>query len=199
MTGDACAVILAGGKSSRMGENKAGLTIEGRTMLELQLLKLEGLGIKEILVSGEPENLRDLMGEYKYAENVRIIPDIIKDRGPLGGLYSCFDATECRYALTISVDSPFITAQTLNELLDDHKKNGADATVLTAASAAQPLIAVYNTCTSTVIRKLLDGDDLSVKALLNRIKTHRHDFRGDASELANCNTREDYEKIIAMT
>ena len=73
-------VILAGGKSSRMGREKSDLILNGNTFLEIQIEKGKQLGIKKIYISG-----------YKGVRcTEEIVMDRIKNRGPLGGLEACF-------------------------------------------------------------------------------------------------------------
>ncbi len=67
------AMILAGGKSSRMGKDKASLPFRGMSLLEWQVQKLSGLGIKDIMLSGCRQGL----------EGTRTIPDEYPCRGPL--------------------------------------------------------------------------------------------------------------------
>ena len=196
--GNTCAILLAGGKSSRMGENKAGLMFHGMTLLSVQLEKLQNTCAEEILISGDPENIMPYMTGTDERRKIRVIPDIIKDRGPLGGLYSCFMNTECEYAITLSIDTPLVSCETLEKLLCCHMDNKTDATVLTVASHPEPLIAAYSTRTAETIKELIDSGDLAVRALLERISTHYADIGISRSELMNCNTKEDYEKLLMM-
>ena len=77
-------VILAGGKSSRMGREKSDLILNGNTFLEIQIEKGKQLGIKKIYISG-----------YKGVRcTEEIVMDRIKNRGPLGGLEACFRICE---------------------------------------------------------------------------------------------------------
>lgn len=191
-----CAVLLAGGKSSRMGENKALLKLGDKTFLDIQLDKLCRLDIEEILISGDPDVLGSAIDIQNYGKRIRIIPDVIKDKGPLGGLYSCFLNTECSMALVIGTDTPMIGTNTLERLIKYHTDNKKDATVLTAASHIEPLIAVYSTATGDTIKKLIDEDKLSMRSLLDRIDTCYPELVEDPSELYNCNTKEDYLLLL---
>jgi len=190
-----CGVLLAGGKSSRMGENKALLTFGGRTFLDIQLEKLCKIGASEVLVSGDPKTLESFVNNFKSDVNIRIIPDKVSNKGPLGGLYSCFTETDHNSAIVIGIDTPLVTISTLSKIIACHFECKKDATVLTAASSIEPLIAAYSTGTHTVIKELIDNDRLSIRPLLDRVDTYYLEFDGMESELFNCNLPEDYQTL----
>ena len=99
-------VILAGGKSSRMGREKSDLILNGNTFLEIQIEKGKQLGIKKIYISG-----------YKGVRcTEEIVMDRIKNRGPLGGLEACFrKASEegFSHCLVLGVDTPLVPKEEL--------------------------------------------------------------------------------------
>lgn len=193
-----CGIILAGGKSTRMGSDKAELTLNGKTFLEIQAEKLRHIGISDICLSGYSTPL-------PYA---RCIADITPGKGPLGGIYSCFMSCSCRYALVLSVDTPLISESALENLLREHSKTDCDATILTCDGKMEPLIAVYNTDTVTILEEFLTESKrneecidpeyreghkrLSVRAFLSRLNCRFHEFQGNKKELINCNTPGDY-------
>lgn len=190
-----CAVLLAGGKSSRMGANKAFLEYEGRTFIDIALSKLCATDVDEILVSGDPGILLPAIEENTYSKSIRIVPDIVTDKGPLGGLYSCFTDTACSNALVLCTDTPLVDPGTLNAILSCHTDNKNDATVLSVASHIEPLIAAYNTSVVPVIADLINEDRLYIRALLDRVNTYCLEYTGDPSYLMNINTRSDYAAI----
>ncbi len=197
-TGSVCAVLLAGGKSSRMGEDKAFLKYDGQTFLEIAIKKLSLINADEMIISGDPDILSPPVEAIGSDKKIRIIPDLIRDKGPLGGLYSCFLNTKCEHALVLGLDTPLVSKETLEYIISSHLQNKKDATVLTVASFIEPLIAAYSTSTVSVIRKLIDEDKLYMKALLKSINTSYLPFRKDPAELLNCNTRSDYDKLTAL-
>ncbi len=192
-----CGIVLAGGKSTRMGENKAFLEWNGKSFIELQIEKLRALNVAEILISGPASALSSVCEHVCSDTQVRIIPDIIENRGPLGGLYSCFCNTKCRSAIVISADTPLLSVETLRRICLHHAQHDKDATVLTAASYIEPLIAAYQTDVYPTIKTLIDKDSLSMRSLLDSVRTQYLPFDGDPSELYNCNTKEDYQKLLS--
>ena len=159
---DFCGIVLAGGRSSRMGTDKADLTLNGKTFLETQVRKLRDLGAGEILISGR-----------------------------LGGLCSCFPTCGYASALVISVDVPLLSVSTLEELLRTHQRGGFDATILSHNGRIQPLIAVYETDTFPLLQELTESRRLAMRAYIERLRYQLFGFSGDPEELLNCNRPED--------
>ena len=106
-------LLLAGGKSSRMGQDKAKLLYEGKTFIENLIFKGRELGIEKIYVSG-------FSG---IQEDIQVVWDIFPDRGPLGGIHACMKQMETPYCLVVPVDVPQIPVEVLEELLEFHEKN----------------------------------------------------------------------------
>ncbi len=181
-------IVLAGGKSKRMGMDKSEIVLGGKSFLQIQAEKLRDLGASRVYVSGKTSPI-------PYAHHVM---DVIPDMGPLGGLYSCFLECTCSNALVISVDVPLISPKTLDCLLRMHFSGNTDATVLSHNGKVEPLIAVYRTDRTGILKELLDEKKLAVRAFLDRISCQHYEFIGNEEELINCNTRNDFQSVIAL-
>ncbi len=182
-----CGIILAGGKSRRMGADKAELTLDGRTFLEIQVRKLQLLGAADIIISGKASDL----------PGTRSVMDIYPGCGPLGGLYSCFVSVSQMYALVLSVDVPLISLSTLGKLLETHFRDNFDATILTRDGRIEPLIAVYNTDTAGLLAELIENKKLAVRAYIDRLHHQLYSYNGSPDELFNCNYPEDLAALTA--
>ena len=182
-----CGIILAGGKSSRMGVDKAELTLKGKTFLEIQVRKLQLLGAADIMISGKASDI----------PCTRSVMDIYPGCGPLGGLYSCFVSTSQTYALVLSVDVPLISSSTLEKLLETHFGGGYDATILARDGRIEPLIAVYNTDNTGLLAELIENKKLAVRAYIDRIHYQLYTHNGSPNELFNCNFPEDLAALKA--
>ena len=136
-------IVLAGGASRRMGSQKAGLLLEGKSFLTWQVEKFQMLGIRDIMLSGK--DCPELPG-------TRVIPDELPERGPLGGLYSCFRAAENSQCMVLSVDTPLIPCSALAKLCGTHRSG---ITLLRYAGKAEPLIGIYDTSLERTIFPLL--------------------------------------------
>lgn len=96
-------VVLAGGKSSRMGQDKALLSINGQDLLTRAKLVLEQLGATEVLLSRNDQQATSLA-------------DLYPEQGPLGGIYSALMATKLPL-LCLAVDMPLVDVRLLKPLL----------------------------------------------------------------------------------
>lgn len=103
------AVLLAGGKSTRMGRDKASLPYQGRLLWEHQIETLRASGAAEILISGPAQGI--------YADSeYEIIPDGHANCGPMGGVHSTLVKATCGHVLVLAVDLPHMTAEYLRVL-----------------------------------------------------------------------------------
>ena len=101
-------VVLAGGRSSRFGSNKALYVYEGQTLL-LRAVQLLTPLCSKVYISGECTEYQNLQ--------VACIPDAITDIGPLGGIYSTMKQVSSPYYLIISCDMPYMTSAYAHQLL----------------------------------------------------------------------------------
>lgn len=108
---EVAAVILVGGKSARMGRNKAMLPYKGKRLVDVVVDVVRQAGITKIYVSGEMEGYDSL-------------PDLLAGRGPVGGICSSAVALHKTYAsaLFIPVDMPHITVEFLHMLMQEEKR-----------------------------------------------------------------------------
>lgn len=174
-----CGIVLSGGKSSRMGRDKSEILIDNRSFLEIQLEKVRSLGLPGIFVSGKAS-------PCSYAKS---IPDMIPGLGPLGGLYSSFLSCSktYEYALVLGVDIPLIKTETLQDLILDHKNSDREATILSCKGRIEPLIAVYKTDSTRILKNLINEGSLDVKSFIKALDHGFFEFTGDPAELANFN------------
>lgn len=178
---DLAAVILAGGKSSRMGRDKATLPYGNRRLVDAVADAARAAGIAGVYVSGEIEG---------YAS----IPDMTAARGPVGGICSCFARLSGRHArlLFIPVDMPRITPE-LVRLLALQPAGRA------CHFAGHPLPCILPVDRKTLryaaaaAQGLANNDDLSVRSFLAGLGAsaiQAHESLRDA--LANANTPEEW-------
>ena len=138
-------IILAGGKSTRMGKDKALLIWEGTTMAN-HLAKLMSAFCNEVIISGDPILLDSIPGKK--------IPDGSPDLGPMGGILSCLHQIETPFAVIVPCDMPFLDSAILSFLISSWKETD---TVLCFANRdkMQPLVGIYRKSESTNIEQFL--------------------------------------------
>ena len=152
------AIILAGGRSSRMGKNKAMLLWRGKTLLEYQTEKVKAVGIRDIVIAGE---------DYPV-EGTRPVCDIIPGKGPLSGLHAGLTAAKNRYCLVLGVDTPLVTKDVLCSLIREHDRNTCDVTVLGHGGKIEPLIGIYNWDLRMKAEEILHTDKTAVRRLFEQ-------------------------------
>ena len=150
------AAVLAGGLSTRMGQDKASLAFGASTLLARQVEKLRALGTEDLMISGWREPL----------PGTRLIPDETPRCGPLGGLQACLRAAKHEAVLFQSVDVPLVPPEALASLVRAHT---GGATVLTVGLKREPLIAVYDRAVLPVADELLRCGRRAVRELLDRV------------------------------
>lgn len=149
------AFILAGGKSSRMGSDKAFLELEGRSMLDraLELAK----SISDLVkIVGDPA---------KFASFGPVIPDVFSGQGPLGGIHAALASSPTKLNLILGIDLPLVNAQLLNFLLDKAQKSNAVVTVPFVAGHYQTLCAIYQKQFSVIAEGALMHGQNKIDAL----------------------------------
>ena len=153
-------IILAGGRSKRMGTDKAFLTLNGKTLLERSIELIQPF-CDTILISSN--NTAHKKSGYK------IIPDEIPDCGPIGGIYSCLKQSETVWNFVISVDSVFVEPEFVKFLISEIEE--FDAVVPVHSKGKEPLIALYHKNCLIEIEKMLNLGDFKMHNLINSINT----------------------------
>lgn len=179
-------IILAGGQSRRMGQDKAELTMEEETLLHRQVRKMQMLGIEDILLSG---------AVYAQLPGTRIIADKLSNRGPLGGLHACLHEAKHPACLVLSVDIPLVPVSTLFQLCRAHHSG---VTILRHGKMREPLIGVYDCVLAGAIESLIAEKGMPVQALEKVTQWSYFDYFGPEEYLINCNTPEDFLRAKAV-
>lgn len=181
------AVILAGGKSSRMGKDKAELDIFGISFAEYQAKKLREMGFRDVMLSGYD----------KPVSGARNVSDIYPEKGPLGGIYAGLCAAENEVCFVISVDTPLCPESTIAALLEAHTAGKSPITVLEHNGRSEPLIGVYSRGLCSMAQAVLQTDRTSVKRLFDIAGFSTYAYTGDYADIQSCNTPAEYEKMKA--
>lgn len=184
------AIILVGGKSRRMGVNKAFLKINGKTFLERQISLLKTI-FNEILISANSP------AEYE-GFGIPVITDIYPDKGPLGGIYTALTNSSSDYSFIIACDMPFVEKSLISELADSIK--GYDVVVPENGQYLEPLHAFYSKRCIVPIKKQIDSGNLRITdffPLVNVKKVAIDKFISPNrynNPLTNLNTPDEYKE-----
>jgi len=158
---DLTAFVLAGGKSTRMGKDKAFLQFHGTTFLERALKTLHPL-TPEVMIVGE---------RAKFADFGPVVEDIFRDRGPLGGIHAALTATATDLNVILAVDLPFMETRFLKYLVKRAESIDALVTVPRAHSRLQPLCAIYRRAFQPAAERSLLRRENKIDSLFQEVTT----------------------------
>ena len=154
------AVLLAGGRSTRMGQDKAGLIIDGQPLWQRQWAKLEALGAGELFFSGKA-------GVPDAADGRETIEDPVADAGPISGIVAALRRASHPWLLVLAVDLPDVPSSLLADLLREAMLAGAGR-VPAREEWLQPLAAVYPRACLPIAEECLAGSNRSVRRFFRR-------------------------------
>ena len=154
-------VVLAGGRSSRFGRDKALLDFDGETLLARAVRTLRSVA-DEVLVLGPPERAAQAAG-------ARVIPDERPGDGPLPALATALRAMRGERMVAVATDMPLINSRLLAYLLD--RSQGFDVTVPRVGGRTQQLHAVYARTSLPAIEEQLRRNDLKIDRFFGSVRT----------------------------
>ena len=174
-------IILAGGKSTRMGSNKAFLKLGGKTLLNRSIEIIEDICDQVIISSNIPI-------ESKY----QVVKDEINEIGPLGGMISSLRFSNNSQNVVISCDLPFITSEVINTMIKEHK------TLITVPTIdnknIEPLCAVYNKEILLHLEKEANNGSYKLHSIIKGLPHKIIDFSDKYDLFLNINNQDDYKK-----
>lgn len=180
-------LLLAGGKSARMGTSKAELLYEEKTFLEHMLDKARAVGIEKFYISGYDAR----------REDVHTVWDIYPNRGPLSGLHASLQAMDTPYCLVLPVDAPRLPVEILDGLLRRHGQQGSEKVLIWEHGVRQePLIAVYPTAMAEFIGTLIRDHAAPVFRAIDSWGFESFRMEMHAEQIININTPELYKKLL---
>ena len=173
--------VLTGGRSRRMGRDKALLVVGERPMAARAADALRGAGADPVVAVGGDAPALAVAG-------LDVIPDLHPSEGPLGGLLTVFAAlVDHDLVAVIATDLPDVTSELLTRLVDDL---GDDDAVFAAADRLEPLCGVWRvaTCQPVVAKAFADGERAVHRAV---VPLRHHTVSAPAHLLRNVNEPDD--------
>jgi molybdopterin-guanine dinucleotide biosynthesis protein A len=126
-------ILLAGGKSTRMGTDKGFLKLQGITFVERIIKSMKPFVNDIIIVSNN--------SDYDQFKHKRV-EDSIENSGPLAGLYTGLYHSETQYNLVLSCDVPYINGKVLSQIIEGYDET-FDAIQIESEGKTMPLVAIY--------------------------------------------------------
>jgi len=184
------AFVLAGGKSRRMGRDKAFVAWGQETLLS-NALKLAGGVTASLYIVGDMK---------KFDSYGAVVEDVYRDRGPLGGIHAALSGSSAELNLMLAVDLPLVEPQFLHYMVSLADESGATVTVPRAGNGWQPLCAVYRREFAAIAEESLLAGKNKIDPLFDAVKTRVLEEqelvqRGFSSAMfRNLNTPEELEE-----
>ncbi len=162
---DISAIILAGGKSSRMGTDKGLMDFNGKLMISYIIETLNSLQLPIHIISNNAN----------YASlGFPTHTDLIEDAGPVGGIYTGLKKVNSETSIVLSCDVPFVTAELLNTLIEQSQNH--DASIAKFQNKLHPLIGVYNNSCTDIFKEHLDKRQYKLMKVCDNLELNIVDF-----------------------
>ena len=190
MKQDITGIILVGGKSRRMGQDKAFMKVGGIPIFE-RVLTVFRESFERIVLVGDRE-------ERFAGYNLPVLPDIYPGSS-LGGLYTGLYQAESEYVFVSSCDLPFPNTEIIRHLCS--LRNGFDAVVPTTANGYEPMFALYAKSCLAPIKALMDSGNFCAYAYYPQINVRYAEaedlarFDREGRSFLNINTPEEFARI----
>jgi len=175
-------VILAGGKSSRMKQDKALLPFGGYNSLSEYQYKKFASSFSSLYISSK---------ENKFDFDVNLILDKYKDSSPLVSLVSIFETLpDSNNIFILSVDAPFISDEIVNKLYSEVEEK-YDVVVAKSTNGVEPLCAIYKRTVLEEAKKMLNLNQHRLQTLLASLST-KEVFFNEEKAFLNMNYPQEY-------
>ncbi|MDH4368132.1 MAG: molybdenum cofactor guanylyltransferase [Dehalococcoidia bacterium] len=156
-------IILAGGKSSRLGHSKALQAIEGKSLIQWVIDRLTILSTEIIIATAHGEPI-----PCSSAVRIKTVADPYQGKGPLAGIYSGLIASSTSRPIVVGCDTPFLSVDLLAYMTQT--SSGFDVVVPRIKEKVEPLCAVYSKNCVAPIRELLRQNELKIIELFAMVK-----------------------------
>jgi molybdopterin-guanine dinucleotide biosynthesis protein A len=188
--------VLAGGRSRRLGQDKANLVLAGRPLAQWVGDAVRPLVGECWLISNQPLEHVGLGSP--------LLIDLVPARGALGGLATAMLVARGSHVLLCACDTPFVRPALLEAMLAQAQKGGNDAVVCRSSRGLEPLPGVFSCRLLQRLQAQVEGKDLRLRTLLSSCRTRvlppEEVALYDAAELSffNINTSEAVAQATAM-
>jgi molybdopterin-guanine dinucleotide biosynthesis protein A len=159
---DVTGVLLAGGNSRRMGEDKRYLVVGEQTLLERGLAVLRSI-FQEVLVVIAQDSL-------PLNVDARIVRDLEPDCGSLGGLYTGLTQATTPYIFVVACDMPFLDPAVITQFTS--RRASADIVIAKLAARLHPMHALYGKGCLPVLEQMIRARQLKIQEMVSHASLH---------------------------
>ena len=185
-------IVLAGGKSSRMGQDKGLMLYHGKAMVTHVMEQLQPCVDELLIVANTPA-----YGQFGYP----IVADLVEAAGPVGGIYTGLAAASTELIFFISCDTPFITEEAIRKVIA--QAGDAAVAVATLEGQMQPLFGLYRKSTTVRFRESLRQERYKLQAVIREMNHRLVPLDGLTRQyphlLHNINTPEEFAEALTYS
>ncbi len=171
-------IILCGGQSRRMGQDKGSMLIQDKPMIKHILSTLNNEINEAIIVLNDKKRIakyKQFIDPKDYAYKINFVEDEIKNKGPLPGLMTGLENITGQYSLVLPCDSPYVTKNYINtifnEINEDYQAIVPYHDSENKLKTSEPLHSIYSKSIVPEIEDLISEDTLHIKGLIKKIET----------------------------
>jgi molybdopterin-guanine dinucleotide biosynthesis protein A len=192
------AIILAGGRSTRLGRDKASAPLLGRPLIQHVMDRVTAIAHEVVVVRATGQQLPSM----ECPEPLRIVDDAYEAAGPLAGLYTGLNDSNCDRAIAVACDMPLLSEALLLELAQ-RSAGGCDV-VMPMLDRPQPLHAVYARSCAVSIRARLEVGERRLTSFLGDVSVCYVDEQAcrridpELRSFLNTNTEEDLREAAMI-
>ena len=155
-------IILAGGKSSRLGKCKLSESLCGKSLIEHVIGRLEPISNQLLIVTAEEQS------RLLIPREAEVVTDLFPGKGPLGGIYTGLLASKSTYSLVVGCDMPFLNINLLRYMIS--LIHGFNAIVpQLEIDKIEPLHAIYSRHCIDIIQTQLEHEHLKISQTLDML------------------------------
>ena len=191
-------VVLAGGRSRRLGRDKAVELVGGEPLISRVIGRMSEVTDEIVVVV----NGIDRASQLPLPQDAVVVVDAYPDKGSLGGIFSGLRAGREDWAMVVACDMPFVNVALLRHILDQADK--CDAVVPLLDGRPEPIHAAYSkVCLPAIERKIL-ADDLKIAGFFEEVRVkfvaerEVDSFDPDHLSFFNINTEQDLQKAAEL-
>ncbi|MCG8409743.1 MAG: molybdenum cofactor guanylyltransferase [Bacteroidales bacterium] len=191
------AAILAGGANKRFnGKTKANIQISGVRIITRTVKILHEIFDDIVIVTNTPE-------EFKGFNTFTIVPDEIKNVGPLGGIQAALNAAKNEAVFVFASDMPCISSELIRNHIDFYNRRRCDVAIPRIKDFKEPLHAIYHKRIEPKLTEFLKGHNkYSIETFIQNLNVRYHnldDLDNNRKAFININTPQDLWSIELLT
>ena len=190
-------IVLAGGRSLRLGRSKALEVINGKGLIERVIERLRPISERVLIVTSQEQ--ADLLG----IPGAEVLTDVYPGAGPLGGIYTGLLASESSHSIAVACDMPFLNTGLLRHMVELCR--GFDAVVPRWENGViETLHTVYSKSCLEIMKMRLENKQLRITSFLNEVRVRYIEeaecrrFDPELLTFLNINQQSDLEKAIKL-